>query len=546
MKKLLLLLLASLLFVGCTAEPAPEEAKKVLRVAFGGDVLSLDSTVATDGVSFEVLTAFTEGLVEYDAADATLPGSGAAESWDVSEDGLEYVFNLKKDAVWSNGDPVTANDFVFAWRRLVDPALANEYSLMAQNAKLVNADAVIAGELPVDQLGVEAVDDYTLKVSLETPVPWFIALMTFPSFFPLNEKFVTEAGDNFATGPDYLLSNSAFVLTSWVQGSQIVFAKNESYYDADKTMIDGIEISIIADPQTVKLQYDQGNLDVASMSGDLVTGYVGTEDFFPIRKGYTWFMPFNQKSENKAVLNANFRLAIGWAFDRDFIVDEKLNDGSIVADGFVPRGLASSVDGEDFRDSAPKYFGYDAAKALAYWEAAKADLGVDEVTFELLVGTPGDDSGLAAGAPEYIKAEVEKNLPGVTVEIKTVLKKERLELMNPSRAEYDVALTRWGPDYADPLTYLQDLLISGSNYNYNNWNDPVYDAMVAEVAPGGALSSDPVARWAKLIEIEGYALDTAIVVPLWQTGSAMVIKPNVTGIEYHVLGMTNYKRAKMD
>ncbi|MDP3445737.1 MAG: peptide ABC transporter substrate-binding protein, partial [Ignavibacteria bacterium] len=112
--------------------------------------------------------------------------------------------------------------------------------------------------------------------------------------------------------------------------------------------------------------------------------------------------------------------------------------------------------------------------------------------------------------------------------------------------EYDVALTRWGPDYADPLTYLQDLLISGSNYNYNNWNDATYDAMVADVAPGGALSSDPVARWAKLIEIEGYALDTAIVVPLWQTGSAMVIKPNVTGIEYHVLGMTSYKRAKMD
>lgn len=546
MKKLLLLILASLLFVGCSAEPAPEETKKVLRVAFGGDVLSLDSNVATDGVSFEVLTAFTEGLVEYDADDATLPGSGAAESWTVSEDGLEYVFSLKKDAVWSNGDPVTANDFVFAWRRLVDPALANEYSLMATNAKLVNAEEVIAGTLPVEELGVEAVDDYTLKVSLETPVPWFIPLMTFPSFFPLNEKFVTEAGDNYATGPDFLLSNSAFVLTEWVQGSQIVLAKNDKYYDADKVAIDGIQISIIADPQTVKLQYDQGNLDVASMSGDLVTGYVGTDDFVPIRKGYTWFMPFNQKSDNAAVLNENFRLALAWAFDREFIVNEKLNDGSLVADGFVPRGLASSVDGVDFRDSAPKYFGYDAAKALEYWEAAKAELGVDSVTFELLVGTPGDDSGLAAGAPEYIKAEVEKNLPGVTVEIKTVLKKERLELMNPTRAEYDVALTRWGPDYADPLTYLQDLLVTGSNYNYNNWSDPVYDAMVAEVAPGGALSSDPEARWAKLIEIEAYALDTAIVVPLWQTGSAMVIKPNVKGIEYHVLGMTNYKRATID
>jgi len=546
MKKLLLLILASLLFVGCSATPTPSESKKVLRVAFGGDVLSLDSTVATDGVSFEVLTAFTEGLVEYDENDATLPGSGAAESWDVSDDGLEYVFHLKKDAVWSNGDPVTAKDFVFAWRRLVDPALANEYSLMAQNAKLVNADAVIAGTLPVDQLGVVAVDDFTLKVSLESPVPWFIPLMTFPSFFPMNEKFVTAAGANYATGPDFLLSNSAFVLTSWVQGSQIVLAKNDKYYDADKVAIDGIEISIIADPQTVKLQYDQGNLDVAAMSGDLVTSYVGTADFVPIRKGYTWFMPFNQKSKNAAVLNENFRLALAWAFDRDFIVDEKLNDGSIVADGFVPRGLASSVDGVDFRDAAPKYFGYDAKKALAYWEAAKAELGVTKVTFELLVGTPGDDSGLAAGAPEYIKAEVEKNLPGVTVEIKTVLKKERLDLMKPARAEYDVALTRWGPDYADPLTYLQDLLVTGSNYNYNNWSDATYDAMVQDVAPGGVLSTDPDARWAKLVEIEAYALNTAIVVPLWQTGSAMVIKPNVKGIEYHVLGMTNYKRATID
>ena len=547
MKKILIFILASLLFVGCSsATPTPEAAKKVLRVAYSGDVLSLDSSVATDGVSYEVLTAFTEGLVEYDANDAMLPGSGAAESWDVSEDGLEYVFNLKKDAVWSNGDPVTAHDFVFAWRRLADPAMANEYSMMILNAKLKNGEAVVAGTLPLDQLGVEAVDDYTLKATLEAQVPWFIALMTFPSFFPLNEKFVTEAGDNFATGPDYLLSNSAFVLTEWIQGSKIVFAKNEKYYDAAKIAIDGIDVTVIADPQTVKLQYDQGNLDVAAMSGDLVSGYVGTEDFTPIRKGYTWFMPFNQKSTNPAMLNANFRLALAWAFDRSFIVDEKLNDGSIVADGFVPRGLASSAQGEDFRDTAPKYFGYDAAKALAYWEAAKAELGVSEVTFELLVGTPGDDSGLASGAAEYIKAEVEKNLPGVTVNIKTVLKKERLELMNPSRGEYDVALTRWGPDYADPLTYLQDLLVSTSNYNYGQWVDPAFDALVADVAPGGAFAADADVRWAKLVEVEKYALDRAVVVPLWQTGAAMVIKPNVDGIEYHVLGLTNYKRTTIN
>ena len=118
--------------------------------------------------------------------------------------------------------------------------------------------------------------------------------------------------------------------------------------------------------------------------------------------------------------------------------------------------------------------------------------------------------------------------------------------MGRDRAEYDVGLTRWGPDYADPLTYLQDLLVSDSNYNYANYNDATYDALVADVAPGGALSTDPAARWAKLVEIEARALNTAVVVPLWQTGSAMVVKPNVKGIEYHVLGMTSYKRATID
>lgn len=539
-KKLAVLLMASLVFVGCSAKPA-EVTPKVLRVAAPGDVLTLDSSLATDGFSFEVILTFTEGLVNYAADDSIVPA--IAESWTVSPDGKEYVFNLRKDAKWSNGDPVTADDFVYAWRRLADPATAAEYAIQLQTAHVLNAADITAGNKPVTDLGVAAVDANTLKVTLDAAVPYFLQLMTFPSFLPLNQKFVEASGDKYATGPDYLLSNAPFKLTDWVQGSLITTVKNPDYYDAANVKLDGVEFHIIPETQTIKLEYEQGNLDVAAMNGDLVEAYRNAADFTPIKKGYTWYMPINQASDNAALKNLNFRLALAWAFDREFIVNSKLNDGSIVAKGFVPVGLSTGPTGNDFRTDAPTYFGFDVAKAQAYWATAKTELGVDTVSFDLLVGD-ASDNGLAPGAPEYLKAEIEKNLPGVTVNIVTTTKKDRLDKLK-SR-DYDVSLTRWGPDYADPLTYLNDLLVSGSTWAFPEWNNAEYDALVASASPGGAMATDLNTRWTTLIEAEKMALDQAVVIPVWQTGSAMIIKPNVKGIEFHVVGMTIYKNAVIE
>lgn len=539
-KAFIVVLLASLVLSACSS--APEEATtKVLRVAAPGDVLTLDSVLATDGFSFEVISAFQEGLVIYAADDTVIPG--VATDWTVSEDGKEYVFNLDPNAKWSNGDPVTANDFVFAWRRLADPATAAEYAIMLQTARVLNAADITAGNKAKEELGVEAVDDKTLKVSLDTAVPYFLQLMTFPVFLPQNEAFFTAQGSAYATGPDGLLSNGPFKLTEWVQGSLISSVKNPEYAHADEVKIDGVEWKIIAESQTIKLEYEQGNLDVAAMTGDLVEAYNGSEDFTQILKGYVWYLPFNQGSDNPAVTNENFRLAIAWAFDREFIVNDKLNDGSLVATGFVPIRLSSGPTGNDFREDAPVYFGYDPAKALAYWEAAKAELGTDAVEFELLVGD-SSDSGLAPGAPEYFKAEVEKNLPGVTVNIVTTTKKDRIAKMQAY--EFDVAMTRWGPDYADPLTYMNDLLYSNQAWNFSNWSNAEYDALIDQTMPGGALAADLEARWQALIDAEAIALNAAVVVPMWQTGGAMIIKPNVSGIEYHVVGLTSYRNTVIE
>lgn len=540
LKSLVVLLAVALALVGCTSTPA-EVDSKVLRVAAPGDVLTLDSVLATDGFSFEVITAFTEGLVVYAADDTVVPA--VATSWTVSEDGKEYVFTLDPNAKWSNGDAVTAADFEFAWKRLADPATAAEYAVMLQTAHVLNAADVAAGTKTVAELGVVAVDATTLKVTLDAAVPYFMQLMTFPSFLPQNQAFVEAQGASYATGADSLLSNGPFKLTDWVQGSLITTAKNVDYVAADAVKVDGVEWHIIAESQTIKLEYEQDNLDVAAMTGDLVAAYTESDDFTQIMKGYTWYMPFNQDSDNVALANENFRKAVAWAFDRSFIVDEKLNDGSIVAGGFVPVGLSTGPTGNDFRTDAPTYFGYDVAKAQEFWAAAKAELGVETVTFELMVGD-SSDSGLASGAPEYLKAEIEKNLPGVTVEIVTTTKKDRLDKMKTG--DFEVGLTRWGPDYADPLTYLFDLLVTGNTWNFSKWSDAEYDALIASVSPGGDLAVDLNTRWEKLIEAEGLALEKAVVVPIWQTGGAMIIKPNVSGIEYHVIGMTSYKNAVIE
>ncbi len=542
LKALLVVLAVALALVGCSSSDTPaEETAMVLRVAAPGDVLSLDSSIATDGFSFEVINAFQEGLVRYDANDNVAAAN--ALDWTVSDDGTEYIFNLDPNAVWSNGDTVTASDYVFAWRRLADPATAAEYSIMLQTAHILNATEIISGDLGTDQLGIEAVDDTTLKITLDTSVPYFLKLMTFPSFLPLNEAFVTEQGSAYATGPDSLLSNGPFVLTEWVQGSLLVTEKNETFVGAANVAIDGVEWHVIAEAQTLSLEYEQGNLDVAAMTGDLVETYLGSEDYYQILKGYVWYLPFNQNSDNAAMTNENFRLAIAWSFDRDFLVDDKLNDGSVTATGFVPIKLVAGPTGNDFRTDAPAYFGYDVEKAAAYWEAAKAELGTDTVEFDLLVGDSGD-TGLAPGAPEYFKSEVEKNLSGVTVNITTTTKKDRLDRMKTG--DFEVGMTRWGPDYADPLTYLFDLLYVGNTWNFSSYDDATYNALIESAMPGGSLATDLEARWDALIEAEAVALDAAVVVPMWQTGGAMIIKPNVSGIEYHQVGMTDYRNTVIE
>ena len=496
-----------------------------LKVQIDAEIASMDPQIATDGISFEVLAAVTEGL--YSLSDDGSAVEAIADKVEKSEDGLTYTVTLK-DTKWSNGTPVTAKDFVFAWRRLVDPATASEYSFIAGIAGIKNADAIVNGEMTPDQLGITAKDDKTLVIELDTPVPFFESLMAFPSFFPVNEEFYNKCGDKFATTVDTILCNGAFKVASYEPAATTIdLEKNTNYWDADKVQLSGIQYQVIKDSQQTMLSYQNGDLDVATLSGEQVEQFQSDPEFKNIMSGYLWYIASNKKVAG--LDNENLRKAISLSYDKEAIVNNILKDGSIKADFLVPTLLATGPDGKDFRDGTDTYLSTDKAKALEYYDKAKTELGKDSFEYTMLI----DDAESAQNVAQFIQAEIQTNLPGMKINIETLPKKNRLERLRAD--DFELGLTRWGPDYADPMTYL-DMWITGSPNNYGAWSNTEYDSLI-QSAKKGELALDSEKRWEALKKAEKMVMDEAVICPVYQQGNAVMIKKNVSRIEFHSVGI---------
>lgn len=511
---------------------AASDGDKVLNVMVEVEVESLDPQVATDGTSFEVIANYTDGLTQMDADGAAVPA--IAESWDVSEDGTIYTFHLREDANWSNGEPVTANDFVFAWQRAADPALASEYSYMLSDiGQIKNAAAIIAGEMDKSELGVKAIDDKTLEVTLEVPVSYFLSLMYFPTFYPVNQAFFEGLADGtFGTSPETVLSNGAFVLTSYEPAAlSFSLTKNANYYDADKVQLDGLNYQVIKDSQQAYMSYQNGDLDIVMLSGDQVEQVEGDPELNITGAGYLWYLTLNMH-DVPALNNQNMRLALSNAVNRASIVGDVVKDGSVATYTAVPPQFAAGPDGSDFSADQTMFSDVcadDTAKAAEYYEAAKAELGTDTFEFELLVEDQTETQNVAA----VIKDQVEKALPGVTLNIKVEPKKQRVADIQDGN--YEVCLTRWGPDYADPMTYL-NMWITGCSNNYGLWSDAEFDAIIADCTTG-AYVTDAEARWNAMYDAEKIVMDQAVIVPLYTKANANMIKTGVEGIEFHPVAL---------
>ena len=520
-KVLLALTTAAGMLAGCGSKTDTD----TFRFANDTDIVGMDSTVVDDAMSFNAITAITDGLTTVDVKGNTIPG--IAKSWDVSNNGLTYTFHLR-DAKWANGDKVTAQDFVYSWHRIIKNAGNYAYMLGSEGASIKNADSLInlgtaATDEQLNTLGIKATDDKTVVVDLEKNVPYFVGLMSFPCYFPQNQKFVEKCGKNYATKPEYILGNGAYKMTKWIKGNKATFTKNDKYYDAKSVKTKNIEMYLVQDPKTAAQNFDNGKVDYATINSTLVDKYKGKDTFKAIREGYLAYLICNFKADTTA--NKNLRHALSYAINRKDLCDNILKDGSQPATGFVPAQLCKSPSGKDFREESGKYVDYDVKKAQEYLDAAKKELGTDTITVDLLYGT--DESPMDTFA-EYLQGSFTK-LKGLKVNMVATVKKDRIYNREAS-GNFQIACTRWAPDYADPTTFLNVLTSTNSN-NYGKWENAQYNSLLKQAQN----ETDVNKRWNELLKAEKVMMDDMPNIPVVQTGTAALQAKNVKGLVHNTV-----------
>ncbi|WP_035430951.1 peptide ABC transporter substrate-binding protein [Bacillus sp. UNC322MFChir4.1] len=503
-------------------------AKQVLNLVEANEIPSMDVSKSTDTVSSVMLGNTMEGLYRLDKDNKPIPG--IAESYKKSDDGKKYTFKLRKDAKWSNGDSVTAKDFVFAWQRLLDPKTAAEYAFIMYDMK--NAKAINEGKSPVDSLGVKAVDDYTLEVELDNPVPYFLGLTAFTSFLPLNEKVVKENGDKYGLEADKMVYNGPFKMTEWKheQGWKVV--KNDQYWDKANVKLDEINWSVVKEQSTRVNLYESGQLDRVGLTAEYVDKYKANKDEFgTLLEPSTYFLRLNQKrnGQDTVLKNKKVRQAIAMAFDKKALANVILNDGSKPVDALIPEKFTAGPDGKDYHETY-KSTGIktDLKKAKQVWEDAEKELGKEEVTIEFL----NYDTDSAKKIGEYLKEQLEKNLPGLKINIKLQPFKQKLKL--ETGQDYDMSYAGWTPDYADPMTFL-DMFQTGNPQNEMSYSNANYDEIIKKSQ--GELLTDPKKRWGEMAKAEKILLeDEVALVPMYQPGRAFLQRPTVHNIYKHNVG----------
>lgn len=528
----------ALLLSGCNFSNSTEKVdgdndskvKQTLNVTEPADVPTLDSTKAHDGIAFTVLNNVNEGLYRQDENNS--PIKALATEHKESEDKVVHTFTLR-ESKWSNGEPVTAKDFEFAWKRVMKDN--SPYAFMFVTAGIKNAEAILNAEKDADELGIKAIDDMTLEVTLEAANPLFQTLLTFPTFLPQNQKFVEEKGDQYALEADGILFNGPFKLVEWTHEQGWKYEKNEDYWDAKAVKLDNINVYVVKDPSTGTNLYETEKVDRVELSSALVDQYKDDENFEILKESGLVFLRFNH---NHPVLgNKDVRRAINMAIDKKGLTDVILKDGSSPLNGVVPAGFYNSPENKDYRELNGDFNTGTVEEAQEAWAKGLKESGQKDVTVSINIADSDDQKKVA----EYIQAQLEDNLPGFKLEIKAVPFAQRLEI--EKAVEYDLSLSSWGPDYSDPMTYL-DMWLKDGSANRMDYDNPKLDELVAQAR----VESDLTKRYQMLLDIEKILLeDDAAIAPLYQTGESILIRDKIKGVLVHPTGAEfTYKWASIE
>ena len=474
---------------------------------------SLNTLLATYAYDFTPINAMIECLYRDDEND--VPQPAGAETVDISDDKLVYTFHLREDATWSNGDPVVATDYEFAWQQALNPEVASDYAYMLYF--IHNAEPYFNGEVEWSEVGVKVIDDYTLEVTLDNPLPYATDLFAFPTLAPINQKFYEEVGaDKYATDAEYFCCNGMYELTEWSHNSQIVFQKREDYWNADAVGPDEIVYKIITDSQAGLNSYLSREIDYTDLdSGEVVqqaeaAGFeVGVK---PARSSYYLIV----NTEDEFMSNQNLRLALAYSIDKQALVDTVYQNDNQPMTSFTPPAIygAAGADGPTFQEALLEERGEmypasgDLEKAQEYLQAALEELGctVDELNLSI---DCADDS-LRRNCATFLQEQWRQNLGIENIAVNSMQTKQ--VSANRQSGDYCMSLGGWSPDYNDAINFL-DLWVTDGGNNDSFWGNEEYDNLIAQATA----EADVEVRQQYLFDAEEILAAEMPIIPLyWQ------------------------------
>lgn len=497
---------------------------KVLRLNNGTEPTSLDPSIGFDAVSWDPLNNLMEGLTRLDSDHRA--GPGTAETWDISDDGLTYTFHLREDAKWSNGDPVVAEDFVYAWKYMLDPETGSPAAFLGYFIE--GAEAYNSGEGSADDVKVTAKDEKTLEVVLAQPTGFFLDVLTNPAFFPINHQ-VAQDNPKWHAEADTFVGNGPFKLESWKHDEEMVFAKNEHYWDADVVKLDKVHFAMINDSNTQYQMFQSGDLDTASIPPELSDQLIDGDNVFIGPYGGLEFYRFNLTME--PFQNKKIRQAFAYAVNREDIAQYVVKNGVEPAFGFINPGYTSPT-GEDFRDVNGDLVPFDPERAKQLLDEGMAEEGYDELPEIVLTYSTSDTNKAVA---EALQSMFQEHLG---VEVKLENQEWNVFAEAQQRLNLQFSRSSFINDYNDPVNFLESF-VTDSYMNRTGFSSEEYDALIAK----GKSATDEEERWEALYEAEKMLADEMMAFPIRYYNTVVLEADGVEGILRHPVGYFDLKYA---
>lgn len=531
-KRVLSIMLAVVMAVGLTACKTPDSDVSGKKTGFQGtrnkdmvtlnivsEPMELNPMLVSDSVGQGVLAQCMAGFTRLDEKDKGV--ADLAERWDISEDNTVYTMYLRRDAKWSNGDPVTAKDFYYSWVTQMRPETGTIYASYLY-ANIKNGEAFYNGEAEESELGLELIDDYTMTITWSHPMPEENGLfyLSQPFYLPVNQKAYEAVGaQNYAKDADKMVTNGAYKITEWVHDDHITLEKSADYYDAESIRIPSMKLVMIEDANTSLNAFMAGEIDLCNLYSEQI-GQVKKKSEDAVRSyvdGGTWYINFNNQDENLS--NVNLRKALAYSVDTQSLLDHVINDGSIAADGLVPNAIAGAGE-ESYAKARGSLFAYDKAAAAGYLDKALQELGKTKEELKLVFSAT--DSSYNQNQAAYLQQQWKTNLE-LDVELKSMSANALLEAQY--NGDFSFVVDGWGPSENDAITFLENYISDHLN-NMEQYRNPEYDKLIA----ASRQESDAVKRQELLIQAEKILMEDMVIGPLYFTCTTYAVSEKLDEI----------------